>query len=223
VSVARWLFSTYDKQESAVEAPRRYGKEVLVLTSDQEIRELLTAARTIAVVGISDDPERDSYMVAEFLQRQGYRIIPVNPRLVNLNIQVLGEKAYATLRDVPEKIDIVDIFRRPETVMPVVEDAIAAGAGAVWMQLSIVNEEAAARAEAAGLNVVMNRCMAVEYRRLMSMTRRSTCGCRGGRSGCFRGSTTSSSGVRSFSMRQRSSVGLCAVMVAIRRGASISV
>jgi len=138
------------------------------LTSDQEIRELLTAARTIAVVGISDDPERDSYMVAEFLQRQGYRIIPVNPRLVNLNIQVLGEKAYATLRDVPEKIDIVDIFRRPETVMPVVEDAIAAGAGAVWMQLSIVNEEAAARAEAAGLNVVMNRCMAVEYRRLMS-------------------------------------------------------
>ncbi len=139
-----------------------------MLTSDQEIRELLTAARTIAVVGISDDPERDSYMVAEFLQRQGYRIIPVNPRLVNLNIQVLGEKAYATLRDVPEKIDIVDIFRRPETVMPVVEDAIAAGAGAVWMQLSIVNEEAAARAEAAGLNVVMNRCMAVEYRRLMS-------------------------------------------------------
>lgn len=138
-----------------------------MLTSDQEIRELLTAARTIAVVGISDDPERDSYMVAEFLQRQGYRIIPVNPRLVHLNIQVLGEKAYATLRDVPEKIDIVDIFRRPETVMPVVEDAIAAGAGAVWMQLSIVNEEAAARAEAAGLNVVMNRCMAVEYRRLM--------------------------------------------------------
>jgi predicted CoA-binding protein len=167
VSVARWLFSTYDKQESAVEAPRRYGKEVLVLTSDQEIRELLTAARTVAVVGISDDPERDSYMVAEFLQRQGYRIIPVNPRLVNLNIQVLGEKAYATLRDVPEKIDIVDIFRRPETVMPVIEDAIAAGAGAVWMQLSIVNEEAAARAEAAGLKVVMNRCMAVEYRRLM--------------------------------------------------------
>jgi predicted CoA-binding protein len=106
-------------------------------------------------------------MVAEFLQRQGYRIIPVNPRLVNLNIQVLGEKPYATLRDVPEKIDIVDIFRRPETVMPVIEDAIAAGAGAVWMQLSIVNEEAAARAEAAGLNVVMNRCMAVEYRRLM--------------------------------------------------------
>jgi predicted CoA-binding protein len=167
VSVARWLFSTYDKQESAVETPRRYGKEVLVLTSDQEIRELLTAARTVAVVGISDDPERDSYMVAEFLQRQGYRIIPVNPRLVNLNIQVLGEKPYATLRDVPEKIDIVDIFRRPETVMPVIEDAIAAGAGAVWMQLSIVNEEAAARAEAAGLNVVMNRCMAVEYRRLM--------------------------------------------------------
>ncbi|MCL6542755.1 MAG: CoA-binding protein [Roseiflexus sp.] len=167
MSVARWLFSTYDKQESAVEAPRRYGKEVLVLTSDQEIRELLTAARTVAVVGISDDPERDSYMVAEFLQRQGYRIIPVNPRLVNLNIQVLGEKPYATLRDVPEKIDIVDIFRRPETVMPVIEDAIAAGAGAVWMQLSIVNKEAAARAEAAGLKVVMNRCMAVEYRRLM--------------------------------------------------------
>ncbi len=138
-----------------------------MLTSDQEIRALLSAARTVAVVGISDDPERDSYMVAEFLQRQGYRIIPVNPRLVSLNIQVLGEKPYATLRDVPEKIDIVEIFRRPETVMPVVEDAIAVGAGAVWMQLSIVNEEAAARAEAAGLKVVMNRCMAVEYRRLM--------------------------------------------------------
>lgn len=138
-----------------------------MLTSDQEIRDLLTSARTVAVVGISDDPERDSYMVAEFLQRQGYRVIPVNPRLVALNIQVLGEKPYASLRDVPEKIDIVDIFRRPETVMPVVEDAIAAGAGAVWMQLSIVNEEAAARAEEAGLKVVMNRCMAVEHRRLI--------------------------------------------------------
>lgn len=138
-----------------------------MLTTDQEIRNLLTSARTVAVVGISDDPERDSSMVAEFLQRQGYRVIPVNPRLVALNIQVLGEKPYASLRDVPEKIDIVDIFRRPETVMPVVEDAIAAGAGAVWMQLSIVNEEAAARAEEAGLKVVMNRCMAVEHRRLI--------------------------------------------------------
>jgi len=135
-----------------------------IVLSDPEIRELLASARTIAIVGMSDDPERDSYGVAGFLQRQGYRIIPVNPKL---QAPVLGEQPYASLRNIPEKVDIVDIFRRSEVVPPIVEEAIAIGAGAVWMQLSVVNEEAAARAEEAGLKVVMNRCMAVEHRRLM--------------------------------------------------------
>lgn len=134
------------------------------MLSDAEIRELLGGARTVAVVGMSDDPERDSYGVASFLQRQGYKIYPVNPKLSE---PLLGEQPYASLRDIPEKIDIVDIFRRSDAVPPIVEEAIALGAGAVWMQLTVVNEAAAAQAEAAGLKVVMNRCIAVEHRRLM--------------------------------------------------------
>lgn len=134
------------------------------MLSDAEIRELLGGARTVAVVGMSDDPERDSYGVASFLQRQGYKIYPVNPKLSE---PVLGEEPYASLRDIPEKIDIVDIFRRSDAVPPIVAEAIALGAGAVWMQLTVVNEAAAAQAEAAGLKVVMNRCIAVEHRRLI--------------------------------------------------------
>jgi predicted CoA-binding protein len=134
------------------------------MLSDNEIRELLQRAQTIAVVGLSDRPERDSNGVARFLQRNGYRIIPVNP---NLRGPVLGEQPYASLRDVREHVDIVDIFRRPEYVPQIVEDAIAIGADVVWMQLGITNLAAFQRAKQAGLGVVMDRCMAIEHRRLM--------------------------------------------------------
>jgi predicted CoA-binding protein len=129
----------------------------------QEIRDLLQRVRTIAVVGLSDKPERDSYGVAAYLQRHGYRIIPVNPALR----KVLGEKAYARVQDIPEKVDLVDVFRKPEALPEVVEDALAAGAGAVWMQEGIVHNAAAERARAAGLVVVMNKCILKEHRRMM--------------------------------------------------------
>jgi predicted CoA-binding protein len=128
----------------------------------EEVREILQTARTVAVVGLSDKPDRDSYHVAAYLQRAGYRIIPVNPMVK----EVLGEKAYARLRDVPERIDVVDVFRKPEAVPEIVEDAIAVGAKAVWMQDGVVHNEAAARARAAGLRVVMSKCMLREHARL---------------------------------------------------------
>jgi predicted CoA-binding protein len=125
----------------------------------QEIRDILKTAKVIAVVGLSDKPDRDSYRVAAYLQSAGYRIIPVNPAVK----EVLGEKAYATLRDVPEKIDIVDVFRKPDAVPPIVEDAISVGAKAVWMQEGIAHNAAADRARAAGLKVVMDRCTLKEH------------------------------------------------------------
>lgn len=131
----------------------------------QELRQILADVKTIAVVGLSDKPQRPSYGVASYLQDQGYRIIPVNPNISS----VLGEKAYPNLREVPHAVDMVDIFRRPEYVLPIVEDAIAIGAEVVWMQLGIVNQEAAAAAEAAGLTVVMDECTAATHRRLRSM------------------------------------------------------
>ncbi|HEX9372859.1 MAG TPA: CoA-binding protein [Roseiflexaceae bacterium] len=134
------------------------------MLSDNEIREVLQRAHTVAVVGLSDNPERDSYAVAGFLQRNGYRIIPVNP---NLRGPVLGEQPCASLRDVEEHVDVVQIFRRPEHVPQVVEDAIAIGADVVWMQVGVVNQAAAHRAQRAGVGVVMDRCMAIEHRRLM--------------------------------------------------------
>ena len=134
------------------------------MLSDHETRAVLQRARTIAIVGLSDKPDRASYAVARFLQRNGYRIIPVNPNLHGL---VLGEVPYASLRDIREHVDVVDIFRRPEHVPAVVEDAIAIGADVVWMQVGVGNQEAANRARGAGLGVVLDRCMAIEHRRLM--------------------------------------------------------
>jgi predicted CoA-binding protein len=127
-----------------------------------EIRDILTASKTIAVVGLSDNPDRPSYHVAAYLQRHGYRIIPVNPGAR----EVLGERAYPSLRDVPVPVDLVDVFRRSEAVPPVVDDAIAVGARAVWMQEGVVHEDAAAKARAAGLKVVMDRCTLKEHARL---------------------------------------------------------
>ena len=127
-----------------------------------QIRELLKSARVIAVVGLSNRKHRPSYGVSEYMQRAGYRIIPVNPN----ETSVLGEKAYASLEDVPGEIDIVDIFRRSEFVPEIVEQAIRVGAKSIWMQEGVVHEEAAARARAAGLPVVMDRCILKEHQRL---------------------------------------------------------
>ncbi len=128
------------------------------------VEEILTKSRVIAVVGLSDRPDRPSHGVARYLQAQGYRVIPVNPALTG---PVLGEAPYRRLEDVEEHVDLVDIFRRPVDVPPVVEAAIEIGASAVWMQLGIVHEEAAAKARAAGLDVVMDKCTAIEHRALL--------------------------------------------------------
>jgi predicted CoA-binding protein len=130
--------------------------------SEESIAGLLTSAKTIAVVGLSSKMYRASFGVAEYLQSLGYRIIPVNPNVS----EVLGEKSYAHLEDVPEKIDIVDIFRRSETVPEVVDAAIRIGGRAVWMQEGVVNEAAAAKARDAGLFVMMDHCIAKELHKL---------------------------------------------------------
>ena len=119
------------------------------------------AGNTIAVVGLSSDPSRPSFGVARYVQRHGYRIIPVNP----YEQLVLGERAYPSLREVPVPVDVVNVFRRPEFVLEVAEDAIALGARALWLQFGVVHEEAARRAQAAGLAVVMDRCIKVEHAR----------------------------------------------------------
>jgi uncharacterized protein len=126
------------------------------------IPEILKSSRTIAVVGLSSNPMRPSNGVAAYLQRAGYRVIPVNPN----ESEVLGEKCYARLEDVPEKIDVVDIFRRSECVPEIVESAIRVGAKTVWMQEGVVNQQAAELARAAGLDVVMDRCTLKEHRKL---------------------------------------------------------
>jgi predicted CoA-binding protein len=126
---------------------------------------LLQRAKTIAMVGLSDDPMRPSHFAAIYMQSEGYDIIPVNPRLAGQTI--LGQTVYASLLDIPKdrKVDIVDVFRKPDDVPAVLDEAIAIGAPVFWMQLGIVNEEAAARARAAGMDVVMNRCVKIEHAR----------------------------------------------------------
>lgn len=130
---------------------------------DDVLESILRSTRTIAVVGSSPKPWRDSGSIARFLLENGYTVIPVNPNYR----EVLGLPCYADLQSVPGPIDMVDIFRNPDEVLPIIDQAIAVGAKTVWMQFGVVNEEAARRAEAAGLRVVMDRCIAVEFRRLM--------------------------------------------------------
>ncbi|HTG39324.1 CoA-binding protein [Sphingomonas sp.] len=134
------------------------------LTADADIRELLESARTIAMVGASDRPDRPSFGVMQTLQAHGYRVIPVNPQITGEHVN--GEFVFRELSQLGDPIDIVDIFRNSAAAGEAVDQAIAAGAGAVWMQLGVVNDAAAARAEAAGLKVVMDRCPAIELRRL---------------------------------------------------------
>ena len=130
--------------------------------ADAEIGQILQQAKTIAVVGISHKEDRDSHKVAKYLKAHGYKMIPVNPKYT----EVLGEKCYPSLQDVPERIDIADLFRNLEAIPGIVEEAIAAGVGTVWMQLGLAHNEAARKAEAAGLRVVMNKCTKIEHYRL---------------------------------------------------------
>jgi len=131
------------------------------MNQESAIRKILDEARTIAVVGFSSNPAKAGYYVPAYLQKQGYRIIPVNPNLS----EGLGEPAYPTLAGVPEPIDLVLVFQRSENVPPFVDEAIAVGARAVWLQLGIAHEAAAEKARAAGLDVVQDACMLVEHRR----------------------------------------------------------
>jgi len=126
------------------------------------LRRILGENHVIAVVGLSADWHRPSYFAAKYLQEHGYRVIPVNPKYG----EILGEKCYKSLREVPEKIDIVDVFRKTQDVMPIAEDAIAIGAKVLWQQLGVKNEAAAAKARAAGLDAVMDRCVKIEHGRL---------------------------------------------------------
>jgi len=134
------------------------------LTDDAAIKDLLENARTIALVGASDRPDRPSYRVMATLQAHGYRVIPVNPQITGEHVH--GEFVFRDLDQLGDPIDIVDIFRRPQAAGEAVDAAIAIGAKAVWMQLGVINHEAAARAEAAGLKVVMDRCPAIDIPRL---------------------------------------------------------
>lgn len=126
--------------------------------SRDEIKRILQETKNIAVVGLSGDPDKTSHMVSAAMQAKGYRVIPVNPK----ETEILGEKCYKSLADIPEPIDIVNVFRRPEHTPPIAEEAVAAGAKVLWLQLGIANEEAAAIAAAGGLTVVMDRCIKVE-------------------------------------------------------------
>ncbi|HWC15247.1 MAG TPA: CoA-binding protein [Actinomycetota bacterium] len=134
------------------------------MTADAVMREILGSFRTIAVVGASDDPDRAGNYIPAYLKQSGYRIIPVNPNVD----EVLGEKSYPSLRDIPEPVEVVEVFRRPEFTPDVVRDAIAIGAEAVWLQLGIVNDEARRLAEEAGLLFVQDECMGPQHRRLLA-------------------------------------------------------
>jgi len=130
--------------------------------TDVELKAILSHSRTIAVVGASPDADRDSHRVARYLLAQGYQVVPVNPRAA----AILGQTCYPSLSDIPFPIDVVDIFRAPDAIPAIVDEAIAVGAKVVWMQLGLRQEDAAARARAAGLTVVMDRCLKIEHQRL---------------------------------------------------------
>jgi predicted CoA-binding protein len=132
------------------------------LSTIAELRRILKTNHTIAVVGLSADWYRPSYFAAKYMQEHGFRIIPVNPKYD----EILGEKCYPNLKAIPEPVDIVDVFRKPDDCVPIAQDAVAIGAKVLWLQLGVVNEEAARVAEAGGLEVVMDRCVKIEYARL---------------------------------------------------------
>jgi len=126
------------------------------------LRRVLRENRTIAVVGLSADWFRPSYFAAKYMQSHGYRIVPVNPKYA----EILGEKSYPDLKSIPFPVDLVDVFRKPQDVVPIAEDAVAIGARALWLQIGVINDDAREIAEQAGLTVVMDRCVKIEYARL---------------------------------------------------------
>jgi predicted CoA-binding protein len=132
------------------------------LSTIAELRRILKTNHTIAVVGLSADWYRPSYFAAKYMQEHGFRIIPVNPKYD----EILGEKCYPNLKAIPEPVDIVDVFRKPDDCVPIAQDAVAIGAKVLWLQLGVVNEEAAHIAQTGGLEVVMDRCVKIEYARL---------------------------------------------------------
>lgn len=144
-------------------APAIPRELTMPINDDQILKQLLESARVIAVVGHSDKPYRTSYNIAQYLRHAGYTVVPVNPTVETID----GQKSYARLSEIPEAIDIVDVFRRSEYLPGVVEEAIAAGAKAVWGQLGVADARAAARAEQAGLAMVMDRCIKVDHSRLL--------------------------------------------------------
>ncbi len=133
------------------------------MIDDTSLRRILQATRTIAVVGLSANTQRPSHTVARYMQERGYTIIPVNPACET----ILGVTCYPSLRDIPVKVDMVDVFRKPEEVPPIAADAIAIGARCLWLQFDVIAPDAAAKAQAAGLDVVMDRCLKIEYARLL--------------------------------------------------------
>ncbi len=136
----------------------------MIIKTDDELRHLLSDARVIAIVGLSSNTSRPSNVVAKYLMAHGYTIIPVNPA----EQEILGQKCYASLAEIPQKIDIVDCFRKSEDIPPLAQSAINIGAKSLWMQLDVINEEAAQQATAAGLDVVMDRCTKIEHARLLA-------------------------------------------------------
>jgi uncharacterized protein len=136
---------------------------IMPIEDDKAIEAILRKARTIAVVGASPKPGRDSGVIASFLAGKGYNVFPVNPAYQ----EVLGMKCYPDLASIGSPVDIVDVFRNPDDVMPIIDEAIATGAKTVWMQLGVINEAAAEKAEASGIQVIMDRCIAVDHRRLV--------------------------------------------------------
>jgi predicted CoA-binding protein len=132
------------------------------LSTIAELRHILKNNHTIAIVGLSADWYRPSYFAAKYMQEHGFRIIPVNPKYE----EILGEKCYPNLKAIPEPVDIVDVFRKPDDCVPIAQDAVSIGAKVLWLQLGVVNEEAARVAETGGLEVVMDRCVKIEYARL---------------------------------------------------------
>lgn len=135
----------------------------MTIENDSELKQILTTVKTVASVGVSSNPEKPSYGIFEYLSEAGYRMIPVNPTAP----EILGKPTYPDLNSIPLKVDVVQVFRKPEDVPPVVDQAIQIGASVVWMQEGIVNHEAAAQAEKAGLKVVMDRCMMKTHQRLL--------------------------------------------------------
>ena len=149
------------------EASDEKASESFTNPSDEEIRAILSKPTTVAVIGCSDNPDRDSLRIAQLLKNKGFRVIPVNPQLPPDALrEELGERCYPDLESIPETVEMVDVFRRPQFLPEIADAAIRKGARILWGQLGVVHQGAAARARAAGLTVVMDRCPAIEYRRL---------------------------------------------------------